>query len=109
RPKPCPNAPLFRSAAARSEEKIRAWAGALPAEVGGRVTAARLDLADLASVEALVERLIAEGGVDILVNNSGGPPPADAREAKRGDWLVQFEAMAANLFHLTQRLLPGLL
>ncbi|KZE34783.1 SDR family oxidoreductase [Chelatococcus daeguensis] len=96
-------------AAARSEEKIRAWAGALPAEVGGRVTAARLDLADLASVEALVERLIAEGGVDILVNNSGGPPPADAREAKRADWLVQFEAMAANLFHLTQRLLPGML
>ena len=97
------------TAAARGEDAILAWAGALPQEARGRVTAARIDLFDLASVDALAGRLLAEGGVDILVNNSGGPPPSEARDSKREDWLRQFEAMAANLFHLTGRLLPPMM
>jgi 3-oxoacyl-[acyl-carrier protein] reductase len=95
-------------AAARSVDAIAAWSAGERAEVAGRIRAERLDLADLASVDALCDRLLAEGGVDILVNNSGGPPPMEARAATRGDWLAQFEAMAANLFHLTQRLLPAM-
>ena len=35
-------------------------------------------------------------------------PPGPAATTPHGDWLVQFEAMAANLFHLTGRLLPGM-
>lgn len=95
-------------AAARNQDALAAWIGELPAEQRGRVVAARLDLADIASIDALADRLIGEGGVDILVGNSGGPPPGEAREAKRSDWLVHFEAMAANLFHVAQRLLPGM-
>ncbi len=95
-------------AAARNVSAIEAWAGEL-GEAGRKVTAMPLDLFDLASVEALVAAVLAEGGVDILVNNSGGPPPAEAQEAKRSDWLVQFEAMAANLFHVTQALLPRMI
>lgn len=52
------------------------------------------------------DRLRTKGGVDIVINNTGGPPPASAVEASRADWLIQFEMMAANLFHLTGRLLP---
>ena len=94
-------------AAARNTDAITTWAAELGA-AGTHVSAHRLDLADFASVEALIAGAIAAGGVDILVNNSGGPPPASAMEAKRGDWLAHFEAMAANLFHLTQGLLPGM-
>jgi 3-oxoacyl-[acyl-carrier protein] reductase len=93
-------------AAARRMEAIDGWIADLPPDIRGRVRAAQLDLSDIASVDALCDRLLETGGVDILVGNSGGPPPAEAREAKREDWLVHFEAMAANLFHLTQRLLP---
>ncbi|MBN9448347.1 MAG: SDR family oxidoreductase [Bosea sp.] len=96
-------------AAARNLDAITGWVAELPAERRGQVVAARLDLADLASVEALAEQLIAEGGVDILIGNSGGPPPGEARDARRADWLLHFEAMAANLFHLAQRLLPGMI
>ncbi|MBL6432385.1 MAG: hypothetical protein HPM95_20155 [Alphaproteobacteria bacterium] len=32
--------------------------------------------------------------------------PGTAQAAKRGDWIAQFEGMAANLFHITGRLLP---
>jgi 3-oxoacyl-[acyl-carrier protein] reductase len=95
-------------AAARNQEALAAWIGALPGEQRDRVSAARLDLADLASVDALAKQLLANGGVDILIGNSGGPPPGEAREAKRADWLTHFEAMAANLFHLAQQLVPGM-
>ncbi|MGN6096952.1 MAG: SDR family oxidoreductase [Bosea sp. (in: a-proteobacteria)] len=95
-------------AAARSNDVTEGWIAALPAEQRARVRAAKLDLADLASVDALADKLVAEGGVDILVGNSGGPPPGEARDARREDWLKHFEAMAANLFHLAQRLLPGM-
>lgn len=95
-------------AAARNTAAITAWAGAL-GEAGNRVRAASLDLADFASVEHLIADVVAGGGVDILINNSGGPPPGSAQEAKRSDWLGQFEAMAASLFHITQSLLPPMI
>lgn len=93
-------------AAARRVEAIDGWIAELPAGIRGRVTAAQLDLSDVASVDALCDGLLETVGVDILVGNSGGLPPAEACEAKRTDWLIHFEAMAANLFHVTQRLLP---
>lgn len=93
------------TAAARNGEAIAAWAGELPADAGA-VTAESLDLSDLAAIDALIDKLIAEGGVDILVNNTGGPPPATVVDTGRADWLAHFETMAANLFHITQRLLP---
>ncbi|WP_207482058.1 SDR family oxidoreductase [Arenibaculum pallidiluteum] len=96
-------------AAARSEDTTRAWISELPAEVRGRVSAARLDLADRASVDALADAVLAQGGVDVLVNNSGGPPPGTAREATAEQWLQNFQAMAAHIFHLTGRLLPPML
>ncbi|AMJ59824.1 SDR family oxidoreductase [Bosea sp. PAMC 26642] len=95
-------------AAARTVAATEAWIAELPQDARARVSAAQLDLADLASVDALLASLTQAGGVDILVCNSGGPPPSEAREARRDDWLKHFEAMAANLFHVAQGLLPGM-
>lgn len=94
-------------AAARSVDKIETWASALPHDAGP-VIPTQIDLGDLASIDELCDRLIAKGGIDILINNSGGPPPATAVDALRTDWLAQFETMAANLFHLTGRFLPAM-
>ncbi|MDX5413847.1 MAG: SDR family NAD(P)-dependent oxidoreductase, partial [Rhodobacterales bacterium] len=88
-------------AAARSCDKIAGWAAGMD-----NVHPLTVDLADLDSVDAVVNDLLAQGGVDIIVNNSGGPPPGTAQDADRGQWLSHFEAMAANVFHLTTRLLP---
>lgn len=95
-------------AAARNTAAINAWVTAL-GEAGARVKPMPLDLADFASVEKLIADVVAGGGVDVLVNNSGGPPPSSAMDAKRSDWLGQFEAMAASLFHITQALLPQMI
>ncbi|MCV0381236.1 SDR family oxidoreductase [Nitratireductor sp.] len=92
-------------AAARSKDKIEAWAGKL-SDGAGTVEACALDISDLAAIDELADRLLAEGGVDILVNNTGGPPPSSAVDAGRSDWISNFETMAANVFHLTGRLLP---
>ena len=90
-------------AAARRVEKIAAG------PVGsGEVRARRLDIGDVAEVEALAAELL-PGGVDILVNNCGGPPPGSALETTRDAWSAQFAPMAANIFHLTALLLPPML
>ncbi|WP_054007805.1 SDR family oxidoreductase [Cypionkella psychrotolerans] len=90
-------------AVSRNAKTIQEWAGEAPG-----LTALSADLSDLASVEALIAAVLDRGGVDILVNNSGGPAPGAAATARRGEWLAQFEAMAANLFHLTAQVLPGM-
>ncbi|MFN3320451.1 MAG: SDR family NAD(P)-dependent oxidoreductase [Allorhizobium sp.] len=94
-------------AAARNTSAISAWASEL-APTAGPVIPLQLDLADIDSVNGAIASLIAAGGIDILVNNSGGPPPAAAIDAKRTDWLTHFETMAANVFHITTSLLPGM-
>lgn len=90
-------------AAARSRDKIADWAQDM-----SNVTPLALDLADIGQVDSVVDGLLKDGGVDIIVNNGGGPPPGTAQTAERGQWLTHFEAMAANLFHLNTRLLPAM-
>jgi 3-oxoacyl-[acyl-carrier protein] reductase len=90
-------------AAARNEAAIAEWAAEL---ADCHVTPMRVDLADLESIDALADRLLADGGVDILVNHAGGPPPGTALDSPREGWTANFAAMAASLFHLTSRLVP---
>ena len=90
-------------AAARNTAAITDWASALP---GASVTPLALDLTDIDAIDTAVDALLAEGGVDILINNIGGPPPGPALTATRDAWISQFEGMAANLFHLSGRLVP---
>lgn len=90
-------------AAARSRDKIEAWAKGIE-----NVRPVECDLSELAHVDALADSLLSEGGADIIVNNGGGPPPGSAQAIERSQWLTYFEAMAANLFHLNTRLLPAM-
>jgi 3-oxoacyl-[acyl-carrier protein] reductase len=96
-------------AAARDEAGIAAWGSAEAPEVAARVKAAPLDLSQRASVDALADKMLAEGGVDVLVNNTGGPPPGGALDTTIDQWTAQFQTMAAHIFHLTGRLLPPMM
>lgn len=87
-------------AASRDKDGIAAMAADMPG-----ITPMQVDLADLASVDALVDAVLPYG-VDVLVNNTGGPPPSTVLDTRRDAWTAQFAPMAANLFHLTGRLLP---
>ena len=96
-------------AAARDMRALAAWTDVLPPEERSRILPNELDLASISSVEALILSLRSSGGVDIIIGNSGGPPPGEAQTTPRDVWLSHFEAMAANLFHLVQQLLPQML
>ncbi|MBB3773621.1 3-oxoacyl-[acyl-carrier protein] reductase [Angulomicrobium tetraedrale] len=74
---------------------------------GGTARIQRLDLADRASVLAALETLAGEP-IDILVNNSGGPPPGPVASVAPEVWSAQFETMVSAIFLVTARLLPGM-
>lgn len=95
-------------AAARSPDKIQSWTRKLQPEVASRIVADCVDLADINSIDQLANRALADGELTILVNNSGGPPPGPAEGAAAALWTGQFAAMAASLFHLTNRVIPGM-
>jgi 3-oxoacyl-[acyl-carrier protein] reductase len=48
------------------------------------------------------------GAIDILVNNSGGPLPANISAVTAEDWLKHFQAMVVTLIETTSRVLPGM-
>ncbi len=95
--------------ASRSTETIAALGDRLDPAAGGSIRAARLDLADQASADALIAACIAAGGIDILVNNSGGPPPAEAKDLSADLLAKQFAIMVTPLVAITNALLPGMI
>ena len=48
-------------------------------------------------------------GVDILVLNSGGPPPGKAQGVSSDQWRNSFEAMFVNLVRIADQVLPGMI
>ena len=76
---------------------------------GARAFPLRWDLADIDTVDtqvALVENAL--GQVDILVNNTGGPPPTPAGGQDPALWRKHFEGMVLSVITTTDRVLPGM-
>ena len=95
-------------AAARSIDLIEAWKATLPHQAGANVTALKLDLSDTERLDAVLQPLVASGGIDVLVLNSGGPPPGTALEISEDQWRAQFQIMAINLFHIAGLFVHGM-
>lgn len=62
--------------------------------------------ADMGAWEQVDAALARFGKPDILVNNSGGPPPVDVTKVDPDLWRRQFEAMVLNQMRLTEAVLP---
>lgn len=93
---------------ARDAARLEAEAGAIR-QNGGRALAVPADLGDWASVaEALATARREFGDPDILVNNSGPPPPVDVTKVDPELWRAQFEAMVLTLMRLTEAVLPAM-
>lgn len=64
-----------------------------------------LDLKDIASLPAFAA---AVGPVDILVNNTGGPPYGGALGRDPADWEESFRAMSLSVIRLTDLFVPAM-
>ncbi|HEY2665172.1 MAG TPA: SDR family oxidoreductase [Candidatus Binataceae bacterium] len=74
---------------------------------GGHAIGLAADLADWPAVENAVRSARNQlGPIDILVNNSGGPPPSGVLGVKPEVWQAQFQSMVLVLFRITELLLP---
>lgn len=94
--------------AARSVDAIAALDGNVDKTLGGSITGLPLDLTDVGSVDVFVAELLKHSGADILVNNSGGPPPGEASSLPAADYAKAMSSMVTPLITITQALLPGM-
>ncbi|MEQ8305000.1 MAG: SDR family oxidoreductase [Hoeflea sp.] len=93
----------------RSEEKLEAAAAAINARGAGKAHFIVSDLTEKATPELLEKAVKSEfGDIDILVNNTGGPPPGPMSGADLDVVHRQFEIMVLSVMDLTARLLPGM-
>jgi 3-oxoacyl-[acyl-carrier protein] reductase len=77
------------------------------AALGARSIGLEWDLGDLAKVEAHFTTIEAElGPVDVLVNNTGGPPPTPASGQDPALWSKHFQSMVVSVIAITDRALP---
>lgn len=72
---------------------------------GAQVIAVAADVGTEAGRAALLD---AAGQVDILVNNNGGPPPADFRALDRDDLIAGLEANMLTPIALVQAVIDGM-
>lgn len=78
-------------------------------DAGGLSMALHWDLGRLTDVPMHIQAIEANfGSVDILVNNTGGPPPTPVSGQEPALWLKQFEAMVLSVITITDHVLPGM-
>jgi len=76
---------------------------------GGVALALNWDLADHTVIDSLVSKVEKElGPIDILINNTGGPPPTPAAGQDPALWQKCFNDMVLSLIAITDRVLPGM-
>ena len=92
------------TAVARNLERLNQLA-AESASGPGTITARVCDVSDSAAIQGLADVL---AHVDVLVLNTGGPPPGTATEVSDALWSAQFEAMFLSAIRFTRLALPGM-
>lgn len=94
-------ADIDEAAAAKTAESI--------VSAGGKALAIGWDISDLSVVETRLASIVeAFGPVDILVNNTGGPPPTPASGQSAESWSKYFDMMVRSVIVVTDAVLPGM-
>jgi 3-oxoacyl-[acyl-carrier protein] reductase len=76
---------------------------------GGTAMPLAWDFGDLSLIDdcvAATEKAL--GGIDVLVNITGGPPPTPVIAQAPGLWLEHFQSMVLSVIAITDRVLPGM-
>ena len=93
----------------RTEDLLRSGVASINAGDGGRASYVVADLAEADSAAQLDQAAKSElGGVDILINNTGGPPPGQMVDADLKVARHHMEMMVMRVAEITQQFLPGM-
>ena len=94
--------------AARGQAGLDETAATIRA-AGGEAITVVWDVADRGVIAANVAAVEAAlGPIDILINNTGGPPPTTAAGQDPALWLEKFNAMILSVIAITDAILPGM-
>ncbi len=91
----------------RDKDRIQQAAKKIESETGGKVFAHEVDLSQTDQVVQLAKLVTSEfEKIDILVNNTGGPPPGFFMDFIESDWNRAFRGTLMSTVTLTKQLLP---
>jgi 3-oxoacyl-[acyl-carrier protein] reductase len=95
--------------ASRSRERIDETAAAVAADTGGEVRGFAADTEDVERLPELVAEVAGElGPVEILVTNTGGPPPGDSLGFGRDHWEAAHRSLVLAPIALIEAVVPGM-
>jgi 3-oxoacyl-[acyl-carrier protein] reductase len=94
---------------ARSMDRLAEARSALPRDQQGRCHLVTADLGGADAPRRIIDGTQGQGGgIDILVNNTGGPPPGAPSAIQLQDMADQFERMVRPVVGLTLELVKGM-
>jgi 3-oxoacyl-[acyl-carrier protein] reductase len=94
---------------ARGEEALQQSRAAIERETGADALAVRADLSVPADVERVVAAAVERfGHVDVLVTNTGGPPPGPFESHSPETWQAAVRQNLDSVVNLVRSVLPGM-
>jgi len=92
---------------ARTEADLDAAAAEISRETGAEVLAVPADVTSAAGIHSVVAATAERfGGVDVLVNNSGGPAKGQFADFTDDDWRRAFEVVTLNFVRFVREVVP---
>lgn len=92
---------------ARNQTALREAADQIESSTGTKVLPVRTDLTNKEDIERLVRKTVEEfGRLDILVNNTGGPPSMSFHETSRQDWHEAVDLLLMSVIDCCKAVLP---
>lgn len=92
---------------ARTEADLAATADQISRETGAEALAVPADLSSAAGIHSVVAAAAGRfGGVDVLVNNSGGPARGHFADFTDDDWRRAFEVVTLNFVRFVREVVP---
>ena len=93
----------------RNEKKLTEAAARIAGETGAEVVPIAADQCDRESLAALCARIDEVfGGLDIMVTNTGGPPPGDFFAHDDDVWQESFQRLLMYVVRMMRRFVPGM-
>ena len=90
-----------------NEQRINQASQQIQQDTGAKVLPYKSDLRDNMQIDALVDFALSNfNNIDILVNNTGGPPAGYFMDFTENEWLAAYQSTFLSAIYLTKQLLP---